>query len=66
MIKIDPFLSHHIKLSERILAKAARKDPDGKKKENDAVNMSDEARKKRIMSQLIARIIGNDDPEKGH
>ncbi len=64
MIKIDPFLSHHIKVSERILEKAARKDPDGKKKENDVVGMSDEARKKHIMSQLVARIIGNDDPEK--
>jgi hypothetical protein len=65
MIKIDPVLSNHIKLSERILEKAARKDPDDNNKDNDIVSISNEARKKRVMSQLIARIIMNDDQEKG-
>ncbi len=65
MVKINPVLSNHIKLSERILEKAASKDPDDNNKDNDIVSISNEARKKHIMGQLIARIIRNDDQEKG-
>ncbi len=65
MIKIDPFLSNHINLSARILEKAARVDPDDNKKDNDVVSISSDARKKHVMSQLIARIIRDDGPEKG-
>lgn len=65
MIKIDPFLSNHIKLSERIMEKAAREGQQEKDKDNDVVSISNEARKKHIMNQLIARIVKNDDQEKG-
>jgi hypothetical protein len=65
-MKISPFLSQHINLTERILEKAVSEKSDNKEKAGEAVNISDESSKKRIMHQLIERIVaGKDDPEKG-
>lgn len=64
-MKINPFLSQHINLTERILDKAASKEYEEERKADDVVKISDEGRKERIMSQLIQRIVGDDDPEKG-
>ena len=64
-MKIDSFLNQHINLTERILDKAASKEHREERKADDAVKISDEGKKKRIMAWLIERIAGNDVRKKG-
>ena len=64
-MKIDSFLSQHINLTEKILDKAASEKHQEERKADDAVKISDEGKKKRIMSRLIERIVGDDVRKKG-
>ncbi len=65
-MKIDPFLSQHINLTEKILEKAVSEKSAEKERADDVVKISDDSKKKHIMSQLIERIVaGKDDPEEG-
>ncbi len=59
-MKIDPFLSQHINLTERILDNADSPRHQEERKAGDVVNISDDGKKKRIMSRLIERIVGDD------
>jgi hypothetical protein len=64
-MKIDSFLSQHINLTEKILDKAASEKDRDERKADDSVKISDDGKKKRIMSRLIERIVGDDVRKKG-